>query len=109
AALTLGRGLGRTKVADLARELDLVARNLAGVGDVDLVVLDFQRLDKSHSVALDLAVLELGITLLAVPLHAGLAGDVCAVLLEREGVFLQTALRLELGFPSACDVRGKGG
>ena len=35
----------------------------------------------------------------------GFAGHVRAVLLEREGVFLQAALRVELGFPSAGDIR----
>jgi hypothetical protein len=42
------------------------------------------------------------------PRFAGRAA-VGAVLFEVEGVFLQAALRLELGLPGAGDIRCKGG
>src|ERR1051325_9299510 len=97
------------KVADLACELDFVARNLPGVGDLDLVVLNLQRFDKRYGVAFDLAFLQLCFTFFAIALHVGFAGDARAVLFERKGVFLQTALGVELGFPCAGDVRCKSG
>ena len=79
--------------------------NIPGVGDVDLVVLNLEWLGERHRVAVHLAVLEVGVALLVGHFHAGLAGDVCAVLLEREGVLLQAALRVELGLPSTSDIR----
>jgi hypothetical protein len=48
---------------------------------------------------------------LAVAIHVGFARYTRAVLLKREGIFLQTALGVELGFPRAGDIRrqrGKG-
>src|SRR6185436_18517966 len=48
----LGGGFRRAEVSDLASELDLVARNFAGVNNPNVIVLDFQRLNKRHRVAL---------------------------------------------------------
>ena len=108
-AVAFGRGLGRTKITDLAIELDLVARNPARVCDSEFVVLNLQWLDESHRVAFDLAFLQLGFAFFAVAFNVGFARDARAILLERECVFLQTALCVELGFPGAGDIRCQGG
>jgi hypothetical protein len=109
AAFAFGCGFRRTEVADFARELDLVGRDFPRVGDLNIVVLNLQRLNERHRFALDLAVLQLGFAFLAVAFHVGFASDARAVLLERERVFLQTTLGVELGFPCSGDVRSKRG
>src|SRR5262249_7821767 len=79
-----------SKVANFPLELDLVSRDLAGVGDANVVALEIQHLDERNSLAVDLAFLQRGFALLAVDLRVRLPGHVRAVLLEREGILLRT-------------------
>ena len=120
AAVAGGGGLGggrlafrcclrTSEVARLARELDFIARNLACEGDTNVVSLGAQQLDKRHRVTINLSLLELGVAFLVGHFHAGLARHVRAVLFEVERVFLQTALRVEFGFPGAVDIGGGNG
>ena len=69
------------------------------------VPLEVQHLDERDVVARDLAVLQLGLALLAHPLEGGLAGDLAAVDLEVEGVLLHADLGVELGRPLPRGVR----
>src|SRR5207253_3638858 len=104
-AFAFSRGFRGTKVTDLASEADLVAGNPAPVGNLNFVVLNSQRLDKGHRVPFDLAFLQLGFAFLGLAFNVGFAGHICAVLFQREGVFLQPSLGVELGFPCAGDIR----
>src|SRR3954471_24591025 len=88
--LALGDDFHLGKVAYLAREFDLVAvgRQLAGVGDASLSVLDVEHLDERDCVAVHLAFLQFGFALPVFDFRIGLASQLRAFLLEREGVFL---------------------
>ena len=102
--IALGRGFRRAKIADLAGEFDPAVGDLASESDLNVVALNVQRLDERHRVAFNLAVLQFGFAFLAVGVDIDFAGHFRTVLLEREGVFLQSALRFEFGLPSAGDI-----
>src|SRR6185369_10019885 len=100
----LGGHLRAAKIADLACELDLVGGNLAGEGNTHALALDGQELSQRQFVSLNFTLLESDLALASTRGHARRAGDSGAVLLEREGVFLQADLRVEIGFPCAGDI-----
>ena len=70
-------------------------------------VLDTQHLDERNRVAVHLAFLQFGFALPVADFRVGFPGQLRAVLLEREGVFLVADLRVEFGFPCAGDVGGE--
>src|SRR4029453_9801131 len=102
----LGDELLLGEIADAAGELDLVPRDLPGVGDRDHLALEVEHLDERDVVARQLAVLEVGLALLPHPLERGLAGDLPGVGLQLEHVLLRADLRVELGRPLPGDVGG---
>ena len=107
--LSFGGGLRTSQVANLAGELNLIARNFAGEHDAKVIALGVQQLDKRHRIAVHFSFLELSVAFLVRHLDTGLAGQGGAVLLEVEGVFLQAALGFEFSLPGAGHIgRGSG-
>jgi predicted kinase len=78
------------EVTDRARELDLIAvnRELAGIGDPNLSVLNAEHLDESDHIPVHLGFLQFGFALPVTGLGIGFPGQLRTVLLEREGVLL---------------------
>ena len=76
---------------------------------MQFVVLNLQRLDERDCVAFDLAFLQFDFALFTIAFNVSFACDARAVLFEREPVLLQSALRVEFGFPRAGDIRRQGG
>src|SRR5271168_1806522 len=101
--LPLGDNLFGSKIADFSGQLDLVAVDLSGVDDGQIISLEVHYFRESNIVSFDASIFDFGFT----EIIFSFAGELFATLGEGVGVVLVADLRTEGGSPGAGKVGSK--